>query len=85
MTDDMAQVASGGERAGRRRERRVQATRGGGPRQLPFAQVPNGYRPIEVMSADQIEAIRPHLATVHGDYVVAFDKLLERVREQRDE
>ncbi|MDY0882380.1 trimethylamine methyltransferase family protein [Dongia soli] len=62
MTDDVAQAVSGGERAGRRRERRAQATRGGGPRQLSFAQVPNGYRPIEVMSADQIEAI--HLASL---------------------
>ncbi|HVJ35866.1 MAG TPA: trimethylamine methyltransferase family protein [Terriglobia bacterium] len=48
------------EAGGRRRERRAQAGRGGvaaGPRQLPFGQVPNTYRPIEVMSADQIEAI----------------------------
>ncbi|HWT97703.1 MAG TPA: trimethylamine methyltransferase family protein, partial [Terriglobales bacterium] len=46
------------ESAGRRRDRRAHAGRsGGGPRQQPFGQVPNTYRPIEVMSADQIEAI----------------------------
>ncbi len=42
---------------------------------------------VELIRAnpDQTEAIRQHLATVHGDYVVAFDRLLERAREQRDE
>jgi aminoglycoside-2''-adenylyltransferase len=34
---------------------------------------------------DQVDAIRAHLATVHPDYVLAFDRLLERAREQRDE
>lgn len=48
------------EAGARRRERRAHVGRGnagGGPRQLPFAQVPRTYQPIEVMSADQIEAI----------------------------
>jgi len=34
---------------------------------------------------DQVEAIRAHLATAHPDYVAAFDRLVERAREQRDE
>ncbi len=38
----------------RRRERRVAQT---GVRQLPFARVVNRYRPTEVLSADQVEAI----------------------------
>ncbi|MGH9893545.1 MAG: trimethylamine methyltransferase family protein, partial [bacterium] len=38
-----------------RSERR--ASRGGGLRQLPWRLVTNPYRPIEVISADQIEAI----------------------------
>jgi hypothetical protein len=42
---------------------------------------------IELMrvNADQAGAVRAHLATVHADYVAAFDRLLERAREQRDE
>jgi len=38
----------------RRRERSVPST---GLRQLPFARIRNLYRPVELMSADQIEAI----------------------------
>src|SRR5690606_9303249 len=38
----------------RRRERRVPQV---GVRQLPFARVYNRYKPIEVLSADHIEAI----------------------------
>lgn len=34
---------------------------------------------------DQVETVRQHLATVHPDYVIAFDKLVERAGEQRDE
>jgi hypothetical protein len=34
---------------------------------------------------DQVEAIRGHLTTVHGDYVKAFERLLERAKEQQDE
>jgi hypothetical protein len=33
---------------------------------------------------DQVEAIRQHLATVHADYVAAFDRLVERARDQQD-
>jgi hypothetical protein len=42
---------------------------------------------IELMRAnlDQADAVRQHLASVHPDYVVAFDRLLQRAREQRDE
>lgn len=42
---------------------------------------------VELIRAnpEEIEAIRQHLATVHGDYLLAFDRLLERAREQRDE
>jgi hypothetical protein len=32
----------------------------------------------------QIDSIRRHLATVYADYVVAFDHLVERAREQED-
>jgi hypothetical protein len=32
----------------------------------------------------QIDAIRRHLTTVHADYVKAFDRLVERAREQQD-
>jgi hypothetical protein len=34
---------------------------------------------------EQVEPIRQHLATVHPDYVQAFERLVERAREQRDE
>jgi hypothetical protein len=34
---------------------------------------------------EQIDAIRQHLTTIHTDYVGAFDRLVERAREQRDE
>jgi hypothetical protein len=34
---------------------------------------------------EQIDAIRQHLTTVHADYVQAFDRLVERAREQRDD
>jgi hypothetical protein len=34
---------------------------------------------------EQVEAIRQHLAAVHGDYLVAFDRLVERTREQSGE
>jgi hypothetical protein len=42
---------------------------------------------IELMRAnpDQEETIRMHLAAVHPDYVLAFDRLVERAREQQDE
>ncbi len=62
MAEDVAQAVEAQEGGGRRRDRRGQSGRnravgGAGLRQLPFAQVPNTYPPIEVMSADQIEAI----------------------------
>jgi len=42
---------------------------------------------VELVRAnqDQIDPIRIYLARVHGDYVAAFDVLLERARQQRDE
>jgi hypothetical protein len=36
-------------------------------------------------NADSVDAIRQHLATVHPDYVQAFDRLVQRAREQGDE
>jgi hypothetical protein len=33
---------------------------------------------------DKVESIRQHLATVHADYVAAFDRLVERAPEQQD-
>ncbi len=33
---------------------------------------------------DQAEGVHQHLATVHADYVVAFERLLSRAREQQD-
>jgi hypothetical protein len=42
---------------------------------------------IELMRArpDQVEALRDHLASVHPDYVAAFDRLVERARDQEDQ
>jgi hypothetical protein len=42
---------------------------------------------VELLRAnpDQVDAVRGHLATVHANYVVAFDHLLARAREQQDE
>ena len=37
------------------------------------------------VNPDQVEAIRAHLASVHADYVQAFDRLAQRAREQQDE
>jgi hypothetical protein len=34
---------------------------------------------------NQLDTIRAHLATVHADYLAAFDQLLQRAQEQRDE
>jgi hypothetical protein len=34
---------------------------------------------------DQVDTIRQELATVHADYVAAFDRLASRAREQADE
>jgi hypothetical protein len=42
---------------------------------------------IELIRAnpDRIDQVRQHLATVHSEYTAAFDRLLERARDQRDE
>jgi hypothetical protein len=42
---------------------------------------------MELMRADpdQVDAVRQHLTCVHADYVNAFDRLVQRAREQRDE
>jgi hypothetical protein len=37
------------------------------------------------VNADQVEAIRQHLVTVHSEYVSAFDRLLQRAQKQQDE
>jgi hypothetical protein len=41
---------------------------------------------VELVRAqpDQVEGIHQHLATVHADYVAAFDRLVERAREQQE-
>jgi len=33
---------------------------------------------------DKVDAVREHLAAVHADYTAAFDRLVERAREQED-
>ena len=42
---------------------------------------------IELVRAnpDQIEAVRNHLQSVHAEYAAAFDRLVQRASEQRDE
>jgi hypothetical protein len=35
-------------------------------------------------NADAVASVRQHLATLHADYVAAFDRLVERAREQED-
>lgn len=42
---------------------------------------------VELLRANpgEIQAIRLHLESVHSDYPLAFDRLVERAREQRDE
>jgi hypothetical protein len=37
------------------------------------------------VNQDQIDSIRIHLVSVHGDYAAAFEVLVERARLQRDE
>jgi hypothetical protein len=37
------------------------------------------------VNTDQVDAIRQHLAGIHGDYVQAFDRLASRAREQEDQ
>jgi hypothetical protein len=45
------------------------------------------YDVVELMRAnlDKIDIIREHLTCVHADYVLHFDRLLNRARNQRDE
>jgi hypothetical protein len=42
---------------------------------------------VELIRAnpEQVDVIRRHLATVHADYVRAFDQLVQRAREQGDD
>jgi hypothetical protein len=42
---------------------------------------------VELIRANPAEAdaIRSHLATIHPDYVAAFDRLVQRAREQQDQ
>jgi hypothetical protein len=35
-------------------------------------------------NADQVEIIRAHLATIHADYVHAFDALVQRASAQQE-
>ena len=37
------------------------------------------------VNQNEVEVIRAHLAGAHPDYVMAFDRLVERARQQRDE
>jgi hypothetical protein len=41
---------------------------------------------VEVMreNMDKVDAVRKHLSAAHADYVRAFDRLIERAREQED-
>src|SRR6202521_4738743 len=59
----------------RRRDRSARTT---GMRQLPFARIRNPYRPVELMSADQIEAI--HNASLRLLAEVGFEVLHEESR-----
>jgi hypothetical protein len=34
---------------------------------------------------DRVDTIRQHLATIHSEYVTAFDRLVQRAREQQDQ
>jgi hypothetical protein len=45
------------------------------------------YDVVELIrvNPEHLETIRRHLATVHADYVAAFDRLVQRAQEQRDE
>ena len=36
-------------------------------------------------NADQVDAVRQHLQSVHPEYAKAFDRLVHRAREQHDE
>jgi hypothetical protein len=42
---------------------------------------------IELIRAnrDQVGTVRQHLASVHSDYVTAFDRLVQRAKEQQEE
>jgi hypothetical protein len=42
---------------------------------------------VELVRANpqQVDAVREHLAAAHTDYVTAFDRLVQRARDQRDE
>jgi hypothetical protein len=42
---------------------------------------------VELVRANPsaVEAVRAHLATVHPDYLAAFERLVERAREQEDQ
>ena len=44
------------------RARRVRERRGSGPKQLPWRRVENNFRPMEVLSSEQVERI--HLASL---------------------
>src|ERR1019366_4932836 len=59
----------------RRRDRSARTT---GMRQLPFARIRNPYRLVELMTADQIEAI--HAASLRLLTEVGFEVLHEESR-----
>ncbi len=54
---------------------------------LAAGRVRDEHDVVELVRANpnQVEAVRQHLVTVHADYVRAFDRLVERAREQQDE
>ena len=62
-----------------RARRRDRSQRSTGLRQLPFARIRNRYRPVELMSADQIEAI--HQASLKLLAEVGFEVLHPESRE----
>jgi trimethylamine--corrinoid protein Co-methyltransferase len=71
----MAQGPNAEAAKSRRRDRSARTT---GMRQLPFARIRNPYRPVELMSADQIEAI--HAASLRLLAEVGFEVLHEESR-----
>ncbi len=67
---------SPGRRRGSRKKRKAE---GGGRRQIPWRQVVNPYRPTEIVSADEVEAIHRASLTILEEIGVDF-----RLREARD-
>ncbi len=71
----MTQALNVEQAKSRRRDRSARTT---GMRQLPFARIRNPYRPVELMSADQIEQI--HAASLRLLADIGFEVLHEESR-----